>query len=186
MRLSPSPSVMICEPSPPASQLLLTLTRSSPPSSCHHAGIPPLVDLIKRKTPAHGIDSYEDATKALWHLADSEDNQTAIAKAGGIAPLVALLSSESEVTAEYAAAALRSLARDHTENQMILARAGAIGPLAELLGSDSAATQVRQFFTSSSLLSLLSSRVRVDVQYVSRAPPSMPPRSFLHSYLSRR
>ena len=104
-------------------------------------GIPPLVELLTAKTPAHTSGSYEDATKALWHLATTEDNQTAIAKAGGIAPLLGLLTSESDVTAQYAAAALQSLARDHTENQMNLAKAGAIGPLADLLGSDSVATQ---------------------------------------------
>ena len=104
-------------------------------------GIPPLVELLKAKTLAHTSGSYEDATKALWHLATTEDNQTAIAKAGGIAPLLGLLTSESGVTAQYAAAALQSLARDHTENQMNLAKAGAIGPLADLLGSDSVATQ---------------------------------------------
>ena len=54
---------------------------------------------------------------------------------------MALLNSDSEVTAQYAAAALQSLARDHTENQMILAKAGAIPPLVDLLASDSSATQ---------------------------------------------
>ena len=39
-----------------------------------------------------------------------------------VVPLVALLTSESEVTQQYAAAALRSLARDHTENQIALAK----------------------------------------------------------------
>ena len=99
-------------------------------------GIQPLVDLLKTKAP-----SYENPTKALWHLAASEDNQMAIARAGGIAPLVALLMSDSEVTAQYAAAALCSLARDNTENQVALAKAGAIAPLVELLGSDSSDTQ---------------------------------------------
>ena len=39
-------------------------------------GIQPLVDLLK--TPS---DSYESPTKALWHLAATEDNQSAIAVA---------------------------------------------------------------------------------------------------------
>ena len=99
-------------------------------------GIQPLVDLLKTKA-----DTYENPTKALWHLAATEDNQVAIARAGGLAPLVALLSSSSEITAQYAAAALRSLAREQQENQIALAKAGAIAPLVELLGTDSAETQ---------------------------------------------
>ena len=99
-------------------------------------GIQPLVDLLKTKA-----DSYENPTKALWHLATTEDNQTAIAKAGGIAPLVSLLTSPKEMTAQYASAALRTLAREHPENQIALAKAGAIAPLVDLLGSDSQETQ---------------------------------------------
>ena len=104
-------------------------------------GIRPLVGLLRHKTPMHKADSYENPTKALWHLAATEDNQAAIAKAGGIAPLVELLTSESAVSQQYAAAALHSLARDHTENQIALAKAGAIPLLVDILGSDSAATQ---------------------------------------------
>ena len=99
-------------------------------------GIWPLVELLK--TPS---ETYEHSTKALWHLAANEENQTAIAKAGGIAPLVQLLSSESAVTAQYAAAALQSLAREHAENQIAIAKAGAIAPLVNLLASESVETQ---------------------------------------------
>ena len=101
-------------------------------------GILPLVELLKGKT---GV--YENATKALWHLAAYEDNQSFIAKAGGIAPLVGLLSNDSPITQQYTAAALESLAFNHTENQIALAHAGAISPLVALLGSDSTETQVR-------------------------------------------
>ena len=52
-----------------------------------------------------------------------------------------LLSSGNEITQQYTAAALESLARDHLENQIFLAKAGAIGPLVTLLGSDSKETQ---------------------------------------------
>ena len=99
-------------------------------------GVQPLVDLLRTNAA-----SYENPTKALWHLATTEDHQTAIAKAGGIAPLVELLTSPSEVTSLCAAAALSSLARDHAENQIALAKAGAISPLIELLGSESPETQ---------------------------------------------
>ena len=52
-----------------------------------------------------------------------------------------LLGSDNQTTAQYAAAALESLARDHIENQIALAKAGAIAPLVELLGTDSTETQ---------------------------------------------
>jgi hypothetical protein len=52
-----------------------------------------------------------------------------------------LLSTGNEITQQYTAAALESLARDHLENQISLAKAGAIGPLVTLLGSDSKETQ---------------------------------------------
>ena len=58
--------------------------------------------------------SYESPTKALWHPAATEDNQTAIAKAGGIAPLVSLLSSP--ITAQYASAALRTVSTPRTRS----------------------------------------------------------------------
>ena len=73
---------------------------------------------------SHKSDSYKYPTKALWHLAANEDNQSAIAKAGGIVPLVGLLTSENEVTAQYAAAALQSLAQNNTENQKEKLKAG--------------------------------------------------------------
>lgn len=94
-------------------------------------GIPPLLDLLKDKTKT----AHENATKAIWHLAQQEDNQTSIPAAGGIVTLVGLLTTGSEITQQYAAAALRSLARDHLENQIALTNAGAIHPLAALLGS---------------------------------------------------
>ena len=62
--------------------------------------------------------------------------------------------SDSDITAQYAAAALESLARDHTENVILLARAGAIAPLVDLLGSDSSDTQEHAV---GALLSLASS-----------------------------
>ena len=101
-------------------------------------GIPPLLELLKdSKTSSH-----ENATRCVWHLGQTEENQTAIPRAGGIVPLVKLLSSDSARTQQYTAAALESLARDHTENQIALAKAGAIDPLVYLLGSESQETQV--------------------------------------------
>ena len=99
-------------------------------------GISPLVDLLKSAS-----GEYENPTRSLWHLAESADNQSAIASAGGVGPLVHLLKSQSEETCLCAAAALRSLAYEHVENQVLIAKAGAIEPLIDLLGSDSTETQ---------------------------------------------
>jgi vacuolar protein 8 len=100
-------------------------------------GIAPLITLLKDKHAA----LKENATKALSHLATNEDNKTAIAKAGGIGPLVTLLTEGNETTQQFTAAALQSLARDHSENQIAIGQAGAITPLANLLGSDARETQ---------------------------------------------
>ena len=100
-------------------------------------GIPPLLLLLSDQMKS----AHENATKALWHLAKNEDNQSAIPRAGGIEPLVALLSMGSAITQQYTAAALESLALDHVDNQIALAKAGAIELLVELLGSESPETQ---------------------------------------------
>ena len=100
-------------------------------------GIPPLLELLADKARS----SHENVTRALWHLAQTEDNQSFIPRAGGISPLVALLKSDNEATQQHTAAALYALARDDIENQISLAKAGAIEPLVNLLGSDSKETQ---------------------------------------------
>lgn len=123
-----------------AAGALATLAKENPVNQVmitEEGGIAPLVELLKGKALP-----IENATKALWHLAAMQDNQTAIARAGGIVPLVALLASSSELTQQYASAALESLVRDHTDNQIALAKAGAIELLVSLLGSDSTETQV--------------------------------------------
>ena len=85
--------------------------------------------------------SHENATKALWHLAQSEENQSAIPDADGIKPLVALLTKGSLITQQFSAAALEALAKEHIDNQRAIHRTGAIQPLVTLLGSESKETQ---------------------------------------------
>ena len=99
-------------------------------------GILPLVDLLRVQG-----GQYENAIRALWHLAATEESQTAVAHAGGITPLVGLLASESELDAMCAAGALRALAREHVENQILISHCHAIPALIELLGSSSSETQ---------------------------------------------
>ena len=137
-------------------------------------GIPPLVALLSLKTAVHRHDTYEQPCKALWHLAATEENQTAIAKAGGIAPLVALLVSEHSTTQQFAAAALQSLARDHIENQIAISKAGAIAPLVDILGSENEGTQAHAV---GALLSLASHDISSRNAVVKRLVPVLDLRS---------
>ena len=71
----------------------------------------------------------------------NKKNQDAVAAAGAIAPLVAMLSaSQAPLMQANAAGALANLARNHPGNQHAIARTGAVGPLCTLLreGSDEA------------------------------------------------
>ena len=54
------------------------------------------------------------AAGALWNLALNADNQVAIARAGGIEPLVALARDGTDGQKEQAATALRNLAGNKT------------------------------------------------------------------------
>ena len=100
-------------------------------------GIPPLVELLKSER----VGPHENASRAIWQLAHTSENQMAIAEAGGIPPLVHLLAEGSEATKRHAAAAIEGLSKDCPENQLSLAKAKAIAPLVQLLGSDSMETQ---------------------------------------------
>ncbi len=105
-------------------------------------GLGPLVELLKRPalalpqetsrtSAAAPISSWDAPTRALWHLAADADNQLGIARAGGLPPLVRVLSEGNEQARQWAAAALEALSRDCTENQLALARSAsdAIAPL---------------------------------------------------------
>jgi hypothetical protein len=72
--------------------------------------------------------------QALWNLAVLDDNKKAIARAGGISPLVMLLRHGSPAGKEAAAGALLELAFDD-DNKVLIASAGGIGPLLQLLES---------------------------------------------------
>ena len=75
-----------------------------------------------------------DAAGALADMGDDE-SRVAIARAGGIVPLVALLSAQDPAAGAEAARALRNLSVDHDENRISIAQAGAIPPLVALLQS---------------------------------------------------
>ena len=67
--------------------------------------------------------------------------QSAIAAAGGIAPLLSLLNGRDTNAQVQAAFALSEMARDNESTQRMVAKAGGIGPLLALLASRSGAAQ---------------------------------------------
>ena len=74
-----------------------------------------------------------DAAGALADMTDDE-SRVAIARAGGIVPLVALLTAQDPAAGAEAARALRSLATN-AENKVLIVQAGAIAPLVTLVQS---------------------------------------------------
>ena len=68
-------------------------------------------------------------------------NQDAIAEAGAITPLVAMLGAHTAAPQANAAGALANLARNHTENQAAIAKTGAIAPLCTLVREGSPETK---------------------------------------------
>eukprot|EP00900_Chrysochromulina_parva_P019938 jgi/Chrpa1/27946/Chrysochromulina_OHIO_Genome00012928-RA len=74
-----------------------------------------------------------DAAGALADMTDDE-SRVAIARAGGIVPLVALLTAQDPAAGAEAARALRSLAYNAT-NKVLIAQDGAIAPLVTLVQS---------------------------------------------------
>ncbi|KOO34529.1 armadillo beta-catenin repeat family protein, partial [Chrysochromulina tobinii] len=112
-------------------------------------GIAPLVSLIlaERESASYSRQAplvVESAVHALYHLASDEDNKLAIARLGGIPPLVRLIELDDEgtdETMEWAAAALETLARGSHENQLALSRLEAIRPLTLLCGAEQPRTR---------------------------------------------
>jgi hypothetical protein len=74
-----------------------------------------------------------DAAEALADMTDHE-SWVATARAGGIVPLLALLTAQDPAAGAEAARALRSL-MFNDENQVMIAQAGAIAPLVTLVKS---------------------------------------------------
>jgi hypothetical protein len=74
------------------------------------------------------------AAHAASQLAEgNKENQTAIAEAGAIQPLVAMLGSPNPEHQANAALALSELSSGHLANQAAIARTGAIAPLCALV-----------------------------------------------------
>jgi hypothetical protein len=85
--------------------------------------------------------AQELAAGALWHLAAVGDNKQTMVNAGAIPPLVAELSSQSDMAREYAAGVLSALARTQGGNKKAIVAAGGIEPLIALLSDPAIDTQ---------------------------------------------
>ena len=78
------------------------------------------------------------AAEALSAMAcDNANTQAAIAKAGGIGPLLALLGSRSAAAQSKGMKALAQLTRNNRDNQDAIAKMGGIKPIVGLLASNS-------------------------------------------------
>jgi hypothetical protein len=77
---------------------------------------------------ANALGPRENATRALWHLSSTPDNQLMIAREGALPALVANLSADSDRAQEFAAAAMESLSRDCPENQVLTQHPHEIAP----------------------------------------------------------
>lgn len=94
--------------------------------------IPPLIGLLKKSSPA----AQDSALRALWHLASQPENQVHIADAGGVKPLVGILSAEGELP-ELAAITMVRLMRGSPDSfSLNIADKGGIPPLVSLLKPD--------------------------------------------------
>ena len=82
----------------------------------------------------------ERAAEALYHLANTEAGQAAVAEAGGIEPLVAL-TRRGSATAQADAAGALWLLTDDVKNCAAIASAGGIAPLVGLVRHGSEAAQ---------------------------------------------
>ena len=92
-------------------------------------GIPPLLALLGGLS----ADAQLHAAEALSNLARGNPaNQAAIAKAGGVRPLLAMLQNKAQA---YAASALGQLARGMPGNQDLIAQEGGLQPLVGLLSA---------------------------------------------------
>ncbi len=78
---------------------------------------------------AHDLYTKQIVAEALWRLAENNaTNKDAIREAGGIPPLVALLSALDYGTRRNAVLALSNLANNNASNKDAIREAGGIRP----------------------------------------------------------
>jgi hypothetical protein len=96
-------------------------------------GIEPLIALL---SSGHNAEAKAEAARALWSLSTSgQEERTAIAEAGAIAPLVEMLEMRTPRPLAKAAGALSGLTHEHPTNQDAVTAAGGIYLLVELIGT---------------------------------------------------
>ena len=108
------------------------------------------------RTPSTRACSQEYAASSLWHLSGNAEVGAIIAEAGGIIPLIGMLTSEVSHSQELAAVILARLS--HSQPQFVphrIAAEGGISPLVRLLrmGSDTAKQQAAAALAEVSLVS---------------------------------
>ena len=108
-------------------------------------GIPPLVALLRDGN----ADAKLEAAAALRYLAYNAANKVLIAEAGGIPLLVDLMRDRSTTDAnQWAACALRHLARNNDANQVAIAAALSLEALVELVRRDRVILEGRTLFSN--------------------------------------
>jgi N-acetylmuramic acid 6-phosphate (MurNAc-6-P) etherase len=89
-----------------------------------------LVGLLNGKVVERAVRVLSALSKLS---ADSAANQVAIAKTGGIPPVIVWLASTSEEAQREAAFALLHMAQNNTTTQVLIAKSGGIPPLIQLV-----------------------------------------------------
>lgn len=95
------------------------------------------------KERKHAAGAADAAANALQSLALNDDNRSAIAAAGAIAPLIELLQVGGAAGKANAATALLNLSGKSTENKKAIAAAGGLKPLIDLYNDGSPGAQKR-------------------------------------------
>ena len=102
--------------------------RQRPRSSQHASALHDAAPASPQVLCANALGPRENATRALWHLSSTPDNQLMIAREGALPALVANLSADSDRAQEFAAAAMESLSRECPENQVLTQNPHEIAP----------------------------------------------------------
>ena len=92
-----------------------------------------MIALLDSKAETSSETVLQNAADALANLAVETTARDEIVAAGGIDPLVTLLTDQARDTKKFAATALARLSKDHEQTQSAVAAAGAIVPLVALL-----------------------------------------------------
>ena len=113
---------------------LCLLLKSAPSAAA--AALDEGVVLLVELADCGSLKAKEHAASLLKQMAGSDAGRSAVAQAGGIAPLVKLVAAQARPPRLEAAAALAALACGHTANQDAIAAAGALTHFLKMLAPD--------------------------------------------------